>query len=97
MLLFRTCVHSLNYTVKQCSLLDDPGDKTNETKYIEEETQKYTSIVTMVRSIIEAVCPAVLSLFLGVWSDTYGRKPLVVWPLFGMYMKEIKFHALLTS
>lgn len=89
MLLFRTCIHSLNYSEEQCNLLHAPGEKSNETKIIEEESQKYATIVTMIRSIIEAVCPAILSLFLGVWSDTHGRKPLVVWPLLGMSMTAI--------
>lgn len=82
-LLFRTCVHSLHFSEEQCSLLYVPGEKSNETKFIEEEAQKYTTIVTMIRSMIEAIFPAVLSLFLGVWSDTHGRKPLLVLPLFG--------------
>lgn len=82
-LLDRTCFHVLNYTKEECDLLQGPGEKSNDTKYIEQESQKYATIVTMVRSVIEAVFPAILSLFLAVWSDTYGRKPLVAWPLFG--------------
>lgn len=60
-------------------------NKNNDTQSLEKEVQKYATVVGTVKSIIEAVAPAILSTFLGVWSDTHGRKPLIVWPLFGMY------------
>ncbi|XP_061720375.1 probable peptidoglycan muropeptide transporter SLC46 [Cydia pomonella] len=82
-LLYRTCVHTLNYSKDECKGFLLP-DKTNESRKLEEEVQKYATFISMVRTVIEALVPAVLSLFLGVWSDTHGRKPLVVWPLFGL-------------
>ena len=81
-LLYRTCVHSLDYSVDECRPFLSL-DKTNETHRLEAEVQKYATVIGTIRSIIEALVPAVLSFFLGVWSDTHGRKPLVVWPLFG--------------
>lgn len=60
----------------------------NGSQTLEKEVQKYAAFVTMVRTIIESVAPAILSLFLGVWSDTHGRKPLVVWPLLGMFLYD---------
>ncbi|XP_034835655.1 probable peptidoglycan muropeptide transporter SLC46 [Maniola hyperantus] len=83
LILFRTCVHSLNHTQEECQVFLSPV-KNNGSHQLEEEVQKYATFVSMVRIIVESVAPAVLSLFLGVWSDTHGRKPLVVWPLFGM-------------
>lgn len=59
------------------------SSRNNGSREIEEAVQKYATFVTMLRTIVESVAPAVLSLFLGVWSDTHGRKPLVVWPLLG--------------
>ncbi|CAH0713274.1 unnamed protein product, partial [Brenthis ino] len=82
-ILYRTCVHSLNHTSEECQMFLSPT-KNNESQELEQEVQKYAAFVSMVRTIIDSVAPAILSLFLGVWSDTHGRKPLVVWPLLGM-------------
>ncbi|GBP07952.1 Solute carrier family 46 member 3 [Eumeta japonica] len=82
-LIYRTCVNTLNYPKSECELLLASGPKSNETRRIENEVQQYASYVTMVQSVILALFPAFLSFFLGVWSDMYGRKPLIVWPLFG--------------
>lgn len=81
LILYRTCVHSLNHTKKECQEFLSPAK--NNGNPLEEEVQKYATFVAMVRAIVESIAPAFLSLFLGVWSDTHGRKPLVVWPLFG--------------
>lgn len=58
--------------------------------------QQYATFVSTVKSVIESVAPAIMSLFLAVWSDTHGRKPLVVWPLLGEYrfMISVKNKAL---
>lgn len=83
--LYRTCVHALNYSVDECKPFLSI-DKTNATQHLEAEVQRYATVVGTVRSVMEAVVPAILCFFLGVWSDTHGRKPLVVWPLFGFSM-----------
>ncbi|KPJ09641.1 Proton-coupled folate transporter [Papilio machaon] len=83
-ILYRTCVHSLNHSKNECEGFLSPT-KANITQHLEEEVQKYETFVSMVRVTFESVAPAILSLFLGVWSDTHGRKPLVVWPLFVSY------------
>ncbi|CAH2089615.1 unnamed protein product [Euphydryas editha] len=80
--LYKTCVHSLNYTVPQCKPFLSPI-KTNETALLEKDVEKYSTYVSTVKLVLEYIFPAFLSLFLGAWSDTYGRKPLIVWPLFG--------------
>lgn len=51
--------------------------------------QKAVTLIVMVRMTIEAIVPTILSLFIGVWSDTHGRKPLVVWPLFGKLLNTL--------
>lgn len=86
-ILFRTCVHSLHHSVAECQIFLAP-EKNNQTHGLEEEVQKYATFVQTVKMVIESIVPAILSMFLGVWSDTHGRKPLVVWPLFGKH-KEL--------
>ncbi|XP_059060801.1 proton-coupled folate transporter-like isoform X1 [Achroia grisella] len=87
-LMYRTCVHSLNHDVDECRGFLSPV-QTNETNHLEEEVQKYVTYVSTVITVIESLGPAFLSLFLGVWSDTHGRKPLIVWPLFGLAITGI--------
>ncbi|GBP07935.1 Solute carrier family 46 member 3 [Eumeta japonica] len=80
-LLYTACINTLNYTEHECELLLASGPKSNETMVIENEAQQHISIIMMIHSLSVALVPAVLSLFLGAWSDKYGRKPLVAWPL----------------
>lgn len=79
-ILYRTCLHALNHTEEECHVFMSLN-KNNETQQLEKEVQEYATFVSTVKTIIESLAPAVLSMFLGVWSDTYGRKPLIVWPL----------------
>lgn len=81
--MYRTCVHVKHYSEAQCKVFLSP-DRINVT--IEEEVQVYTTFINVVSNILESLVPAVLSFFLGVWSDTYGRKPLIVWPLLGKFL-----------
>lgn len=90
-ILYRTCVHSLNHTVEECRFFLAP-ERTNETTKLEEEVQKYATFVQTVKIVIESIGPAILSMFLGVWSDTHGRKPLVVWPLLGEFTYVIFYY-----
>ncbi|KAM3963294.1 putative peptidoglycan muropeptide transporter SLC46 [Aphomia sociella] len=87
-LLYRTCVHTLHYSVDECHGFLSPV-KNNDTSHLEEEVQKAVTYVNTVITIVESLGPAFLSLFLGVWSDTHGRKPLIVWPLFGLAITGI--------
>ncbi|XP_075980871.1 putative peptidoglycan muropeptide transporter SLC46 [Anticarsia gemmatalis] len=85
--LYRTCVHSLDHSREECKVFLSL-EKNNQTE-LENEVQKYVTTLSTVRSVIEAVVPAILSLFMGVWSDTHGRKPLIVWPLFGITVSSM--------
>ncbi|CAH2042468.1 unnamed protein product, partial [Iphiclides podalirius] len=89
---YRTCVHSLNHTKEECKDFLSPI-RSNATRMLEEDVQKYATFVLTVKSVMESVTPAILSMFLGVWSDTYGRKPLIVWPIFGWPMQNIRLAA----
>ncbi|KAK3907877.1 Proton-coupled folate transporter [Frankliniella fusca] len=49
----------------------------------EKEIQPYVATIGMYKLIYETVPPAIMSFFIGSWSDTYGRKPLMIAPLIG--------------
>ncbi|GBP07904.1 hypothetical protein EVAR_78064_1 [Eumeta japonica] len=80
----RTCINTLDRPENKCILLLTSGTKSNETQQLENEVQQYVTIVTMVYTVAGAVLPAIMSLFLGSWSDKYGRKPLLTWPVLGI-------------
>lgn len=63
-----TCVVILHY-VTNCT--------------VNAEEQQITVNLLMVRSVTEALIPALLIFFIGPWSDTNGRRPLILLSLTG--------------
>ncbi|XP_049770270.1 proton-coupled folate transporter-like [Schistocerca cancellata] len=47
------------------------------------EDRAYSTTLTACKGIIEAVMPAVVSLFIGSWSDKFGRRPIFIWSFAG--------------
>lgn len=47
-------------------------------KRIEIEVQPYVAKILMARSLLESIIPAIVSLFIGPWSDKFGRRPIVL-------------------
>ncbi|PSN49175.1 hypothetical protein C0J52_10907 [Blattella germanica] len=82
-LLVRTCTSNFNYNSTTCSELDNPK---NETKVLETEVQPIATEILMTKRVLESVIPAVIALFLGPWSDKYGRKTPVIWALLGYFL-----------
>lgn len=37
----------------------------------------------MIRTVIESIIPAIIGVFVGSWSDHYGRKPLLLISMIG--------------
>lgn len=40
----------------------------------------------MTKSMIESIIPAAVSLFIGPWSDKFGRKPVMLTSTFGYFL-----------
>ncbi|XP_047997283.1 proton-coupled folate transporter-like [Leguminivora glycinivorella] len=68
---------------------EHPQQDAGEAKDLETEVQSEASILVTSISVFSSIMPAVLAVFLGSWSDKYGRKPLVVWPLFGLFLSSV--------
>jgi hypothetical protein len=49
----------------------------------EKIVQPMVAKISMTKSIIECIVPAILSFFVGPWSDKNGRKPFILLPLAG--------------
>ncbi|XP_046663675.1 proton-coupled folate transporter-like [Homalodisca vitripennis] len=65
-----TCLVVLDYNVSNCT---DPVSP--DTQGL---VQEHVADVAMARTMIEAFVPSLFSLFIGPWSDTNGRRPLIL-------------------
>uniref|UniRef100_A0A1B6FAS2 Major facilitator superfamily (MFS) profile domain-containing protein n=1 Tax=Cuerna arida TaxID=1464854 RepID=A0A1B6FAS2_9HEMI len=65
-----TCLVVLDFNVSNCT---DPVSP--DTQGL---VQEHVADVSMARTMIEAFVPALFSLFIGPWSDTNGRRPLML-------------------
>lgn len=52
---------------------------------IETEIQSYVADMFLTRTLMESIVPAFCGLFIGSWSDHYGRKPLLVVSMIGLH------------
>lgn len=75
--MYRTCSITLNINKTECLLLHENSSSAEALK-IDAQVQPKASLILMTKSIIESVIPAFLSLFLGPWSDIYGRKSIML-------------------
>lgn len=78
-LLTRTCTVVYGFSEDNCTDKMSPSTL--------EIIQPYTARIIMGKSLIEATFPAILSLFIGSWTDgNKKRKPFIILPLIGNYV-----------
>lgn len=77
-----TCLYTFEFSELVCSQLDDK----NATHSVEEVIQPYVANILMTISIIQSIVPTVMCLFLGPWSDRYGRKKVMNFIFIGSLM-----------
>jgi len=70
----------LNYNEIICNSV---GKDTPEGHLVEKLVQPVAAEYLMWKMVLQSVLPAFLSLFLGAWTDSNGRKPVIVCPLIG--------------
>ncbi|KAK9506118.1 hypothetical protein O3M35_008110 [Rhynocoris fuscipes] len=81
-ILTRTCTMVFGYSKENCT-----GEIKPEVTNI---IQPYTAKIIMVKSLIEAIFPAILSMFIGSWSDiSKRRKPFIIIPLVGSIVEKM--------
>ncbi|XP_046810546.1 uncharacterized protein LOC124420702 [Lucilia cuprina] len=80
--IYQACTTIFRYNESDCLQL---GTK-NVTGYLQEietEIQPYVANLFMIRTLLESIVPAICGVFIGSWSDHYGRKPLLLVSMIG--------------
>ncbi|XP_005179010.1 uncharacterized protein LOC101892211 [Musca domestica] len=81
-IIYQACTAVFEYNDTDCQQL---GTK-NVTDYLQEietEVQPYVANLFMIRTLLESIVPAFCGVFIGSWSDHYGRKPLLLISMIG--------------
>ncbi|XP_019557731.2 probable peptidoglycan muropeptide transporter SLC46 [Aedes albopictus] len=86
-IIHQTCLY-MGYNASLCATL---GANTNSShaRELEALVQPTVAKITMASSIITSVIPALCGLFLGPWSDKFGRKPVMIMPCVGYVVSFI--------
>jgi PCFT/HCP family folate transporter-like MFS transporter 1/3 len=84
LLLVRNCQAMFPLNATKCDMLVYKID-TQEARELETVLEPRVAVLHMYRNVIESCIPVILSLFVGPWSDHHGRKPLILWPMFGKF------------
>ncbi|XP_017027014.1 probable peptidoglycan muropeptide transporter SLC46 [Drosophila kikkawai] len=80
--IYQTCTVIFHYNVSDCKQLD-VKNASAEINAIETELQPYVANLFLTRTLLESIVPAFCGLFIGSWSDHYGRKPLLIVSMIG--------------
>ncbi|XP_014097906.3 probable peptidoglycan muropeptide transporter SLC46 [Bactrocera oleae] len=81
-IIYQACTTVFNYNESICEELGTKNASEQATK-IETEVQPYVANLFMIRTLLESIVPALCGVFIGSWSDHYGRKPLLVISMIG--------------
>lgn len=77
LIVYRTCLITLGINKTECLILHN-NSSSEEALNLNRKVQPQASLILMSKSFIESILPSLLSLFLGPWSDKYGRKPVIL-------------------
>lgn len=81
---YQACTVTFKNNESQCALLGTENE-TQEIEDLEQQVQPYTATILMSRSLIESIIPTMCSMFIGPWSDKYGRKPVLLSTFIGSF------------
>lgn len=100
---YRACRSELGESEEICRQLERKEDGLN-SKDLETRVQPFVATYTSYKVICESLIPALMSLFVGAWSDKHGRKKVIFIAYSGsindfqflyIYMTKLYFQVLL--
>eukprot|EP00088_Acartia_fossae_P028786 TRINITY_DN29620_c0_g2_i1.p1 TRINITY_DN29620_c0_g2~~TRINITY_DN29620_c0_g2_i1.p1 ORF type:complete len:482 (-),score=0.43 TRINITY_DN29620_c0_g2_i1:270-1715(-) len=81
LIILKSC-RDLGYSDSICSDI-------NHHKHENIQVEKRAAVVQMYTSILAAIPSIVIALFVGPWSDTNGRKPIMIFSILGTFLAEL--------
>ncbi|XP_075165567.1 putative peptidoglycan muropeptide transporter SLC46 [Haematobia irritans] len=81
-IIYQACTSVFEYNDTDCKQLGTKN-MSGFLQEIETEVQPYVANLFMVRTLLESIVPAFCGVFVGSWSDHYGRKPLMLISMIG--------------
>lgn len=87
--LYQTCVAVFHYNESDCEPLRGIIPKTKEAQIIEKSLQPYVAKISMTGSMLNNVWPGILVLFVGPWSDKFGRRPVLLVTFTAMFLGHV--------
>uniref|UniRef100_A0A1Q3FGF0 Putative transporter add1 major facilitator superfamily n=1 Tax=Culex tarsalis TaxID=7177 RepID=A0A1Q3FGF0_CULTA len=81
---YQACTVTFGFNETLCAELGTENESAA-AQELEKEVQPYTANVLMAKSLIESIIPALCSMFIGPWSDKYGRKPVLLSTFIGSF------------
>ncbi|KAM7344354.1 putative peptidoglycan muropeptide transporter SLC46 isoform 1-T1 [Cochliomyia hominivorax] len=81
-IMYLVCKTTFHYNESDCIIL---GTKkvSGHLQEIETEIQPYVANLFTTRTLLESIVPAICGVFIGSWSDHFGRKPLLLVSMIG--------------
>uniref|UniRef100_A0A182TA87 Major facilitator superfamily (MFS) profile domain-containing protein n=1 Tax=Anopheles maculatus TaxID=74869 RepID=A0A182TA87_9DIPT len=76
-IVYQTCTAAFGKNESLCDQLGTENE-TEEIQALEKAVQPYSANILMAKSLVESIVPAFCSMFIGPWSDRFGRKPVIV-------------------
>lgn len=60
-------------------------EATSATAELEKKVQPYANVFGTTKSVLDAITSCIVCIFLGSWSDKYGRRPILLFNLSGKW------------
>ncbi|XP_053687612.1 proton-coupled folate transporter-like [Sabethes cyaneus] len=87
-LVYQACTVSFGVNESECAQLGKEHESAD-VQTLEALVQPYTANILMVQSMVNSILPAVLNLFIGPWSDRFGRKPVLLVTFIGCMLSYL--------
>ena len=82
--LMKTCKVNLGYNETIC-------DNIYSNKTIQKRTQEYVAEIQSYNGLLQSAPGVIVTLFAGPLSDKFGRKPIILFSLFGYLILQVVF------
>ncbi|XP_065093727.1 probable peptidoglycan muropeptide transporter SLC46 [Ochlerotatus camptorhynchus] len=87
-LVYQACVVSLGINQTECDKLGKEYESP-EVQALEARVQPYSADILMAESLADSILPAFMNLFIGPWSDRFGRKPVLLLTFIGCTLSHL--------